>query len=300
MPNTSPYCPILTGKEAEEYRWEIISHIPSGVPFEPLMTIQITNSTTSEIIREAREKVVVAGKIYPVGVTTNSRNGVTSLAFLYPVFKAMEELGMVLSVHGEMPGAFCLDKEKLYLRNIAALHADFPDLKIVLEHITTREGRDFILSCGKNVAATITVHHLLLTLDDVLGNFLEPHNFCKPIAKYPEDRDALLEAATSEDPRFFFGSDSAPHLRHKKECAQGQAGIFSAPTALSLLVGLFEAYGKLRALEKFTSISGAQFYGLPINTNTIRFTKKEWIVPQQYDNIVPFMAGKTISWQMAQ
>lgn len=302
MPNTFPN-PILTGDDAIRYRNEIVSRLPEGYQglFEPLMTIQITDKTTKEIVRQARKSGVIAGKAYPVGITTHSENGITDFKKIHPVLEEMQEGGMVLSIHGELPGKFCLDREKLFLEHLCIINHEFPELKIVLEHITTKEARDTILLC-KNVAATVTVHHLILTLDDVIGVLLNPHNFCKPIPKRPEDRQALIEAVTNKDPKvfskFFYGGDNAPHTKENKECAQGCAGIFNAPVALPLLAQIFEAHNALEQLEDFTSISGARFYTLPLNNVQITLIKEDWTVPDHYGDLVPFMAGKTLSWRM--
>jgi dihydroorotase len=297
MPNTDP--PILTADDVLQYSHEIGLYCP---PLERLMTIQINNSTTLKIISEAREAGVVAGKVYPQGVTTNSQNGVTNFRSMYPVFEKMQEAEMVLSLHGEYPDPkiFCLEREFCFLPTLACLAQDFPTLKIVLEHITTREAVEMVSRLPDNVAATITAHHLVITLDDVVGGLISPHNFCKPIAKKPDDRRALIEAATSGSPKIFFGSDSAPHLREKKECSCGCAGVFSAPVALPLLVQIFEEHSKLDHLENFVSKFGADFYGLPQSSETIELVKKDWVVPNDYDGIIPFMAGQTLHWQIAE
>ncbi len=261
------------------------------------MTIQITESTTSEIVNIAYHLGAIAGKVYPVSVTTNSGNGVRDFEKLFPVFGKMEKIGMRLLLHGEKPDMFCLNREKQFLDILIKINKKFPELKIVLEHITTKEAVETVKSL-KNVAATITAHHLVLTLDDVVGNLLSPHNFCKPIAKFPKDRVALFEAATSGNPKFFFGSDSAPHLKERKECSSGCAGIFSAPVAIPLLAEIFEKEGRLNKLENFVSKFGAVFYDLPLNKERIMLVKEDWIIPQDYRDIVPFMAGKKLSWQV--
>ena len=305
MPNTDP--PILTGQDALNYRSEVLSAVPPCVNFEPLMTIQINDYTTPDMIKRAYQAEVVAGKAYPLGVTTNSRNGVTSFPKIYPVFEKMERVGMVLSIHGESPihSLFCLDREKMFLHTLEDIVAAFPNLKIVLEHITTKEAVELIEYLPKNVAATITVHHLLLSLNDVVGGSIEPHNFCKPVAKTPKDRAALWEAIKSGNPKFFYGGDSAPHLKEKKECAHGRAGVFNAPVALPLLVQLFEEHDALGKLEGFISVFGAIFYGLGLEGKRIELVKEDWVVPNCYNNvqsdivIVPFLAGETLQWQVA-
>ncbi len=296
MPNTAP--PIDGATRVKQYRTEIMESAPSW--FEPLMTIQLDSSTTPENVKLARQLGAVAGKVYPQGVTTNSENGVTNFKALYPVFEAMQKLGMLVLFHGEDPDKkiTCLDRERIFLSTLYGIATDFPKLKIVLEHITTKDAVEMVKQLP-NVAATITVHHLMLTIDDVVGGLLMPHNFCKPIAKMPEDKEALLKAATSGDPQIFFGSDSAPHLREKKECNCGCAGVFSAPVALPLLVQIFEEQGCLEKLNDFIGGFGADWYGIPRSTETIELGKKDWIVPTEYDGIVPFMAGKTLRWQIA-
>jgi len=300
MPNTNP--PILTAEDVIKYRHEIYECCwdDGWKEFEPLMTIQINDYTTPKMITQAKRAGVIAGKVYPQGVTTNSQNGVTNFGALYPVFREMQNLNMLLLLHGESPkpGVFCLDREEKFFSTLVAIAEEFPKLKIVLEHITTGKAVQ-VVSMLKNVAATITVHHLLLTLDDIVGGFISPHNFCKPIAKRPEDKKVLLMAATSGNPKFFYGGDSAPHLKENKECRQGCAGVFNAPVALPLLAQIFEECNKLDRLENFVSKFGADFYGLPRNSETIELIKKDWVVPDEYDGIVPFIAGQTLHWQIA-
>jgi dihydroorotase len=298
MPNTEP--PVVTGADAERYRKEILSVRPDGSPFEPLMTIKIVPSTTPAIVRDAAAAGVVAGKLYPEGVTTNSSDGVRDVLALGSVFAAMSDAGLVLCLHGESPDAFCLDREERFLFEVLPeLARSFPDLRIVLEHVSTAAAVDWVQhQPGTNVAATITVHHLLLTLDDVVGGMLAPHHFCKPVAKRPADRAAIVAAAVSGDPRFFLGTDSAPHPRAAKESAHGCAGVFTAPVALPLLATVFEEQGALAALEGFCSVHGAAFYGLPPNPGTVRLVREPWTVPADYDGVVPLNAGSTLPWQV--
>ncbi|MBM2817626.1 MAG: Dihydroorotase [Parcubacteria group bacterium] len=297
MPNTEP--PILDRMDAHLYYNEIHQYKrnQSYSGFSPIMTIQIKESTSPSMIEGASFEGVVAGKVYPIGVTTNSGNGVRDFGKMSSVFNRMQEIGMLLLLHGEKPDAFCLNREKEFLNTLLKINKKFPELKIVLEHITTRMAVWAVKELN-NVAATITAHHLLLTLDDVVGDLLHPHNFCKPIAKSPKDRVTLIEAATSGNPKFFFGSDSAPHLKERKECSSGCAGIFSAPVAVPLLAEIFEKAGRLDKLENFVSTFGAVFYDLPLNKDKITLVKKDWIVPESYAGIVPFMAGKKLSWQV--
>lgn len=298
MPNTKP--PILTAEDASRYRAEIIKNRGGYLNFLPLMSIQITPATTPEIIRRAREDGVVAGKLYPEGVTTGSENGVRDFNALDGVFAEMEKAGMVLSLHGEMPGVFCLDREVKFLEALSVITNRFPRLKVVLEHITTKAAVEFIKNAPSLVAATITVHHLYLTLDNVIGGLLNPHDFCKPIAKRPEDRDALIEAATSGIDKFFFGSDSTPHPRIYKECSEGRAGVFTAPAALPLLAEIFEKQNALGLLESFTSRYGAKFYGLPLlNNGKIKLVRKPMVIPLECHGIVPFLADRKIPWSIS-
>jgi dihydroorotase len=300
MPNTE--LPVLNERDVERYRDEIIkaSH-DSGFPgFEPLMTIQITESTSPALVPVAIGAGAIAGKIYPRGMTTNSENGVYDYKSIYPVLRKMEEYQMLALFHGESPksGVFCLDREVKFLRILRQIAAAFPRLKIVMEHVTTERAVECVLELPENVAATITVHHLFLTLDDVIGGKLKPHHFCKPVAKRPMDRRALFAAATSGNPKFFLGTDSAPHLKSAKECAEGCAGVFTAPVAPSSLIELFEKMGQLDSLENFCSGFGADFYELPRNQGEVTFIRDEWTVPATYDGIVPFRAGEKLQWWM--
>lgn len=297
MPNTDP--PILTADDAVKY-WNEIRSCCTG-EFEPLMTIQITEATTPSMIIDAKKVGVVAGKIYPHGVTTNSHNGVSDFRKIARVLYTMQQENMLLLLHGESPdpNVFCLDREEKFLSTLQRISTGFPDLKIVLEHVTTSDAVCAVMEL-KNVSATITVHHLVLTLDDVVGNLIAPHNFCKPLAKRPEDREVLLQAATSGNPKFFYGGDSAPHLKKNKECSHGCAGVFNAPVALPLLAQIFEERNALDCLGYFVSRSGAKFYGLVPSCEPITLVKEDWVVPGEYDGIVPFMAGKTLHWKVAE
>ena len=313
MPNTTPA--ILTGDDVRRYQAEIMKAVhdcfkPLKVAsayerFQPLMTIKLTGATTPAMIEDAREAGAIAAKLYPEGVTTNSEDGVSveKIEKLYPVFRAMENCGMVLSLHGEVPNVYVLDREREFLGTFEKLITDFLDLQIVLEHITTADAAYAVSSARKGVVATITLHHLMLTLDSVLcdkqgGNeFLNPHNYCKPVAKTESDRGTLLRAATSGSNKFFLGSDSAPHLRGKKECCSGCAGVWSAPVLMPLLIDLFHKCGQIKRLEAFTSQFGAEFYELRPNTGTVTYTDVEPLqITQELDGIVPFWAGKEIYW----
>ena len=296
MPNTGP--PILTAKDLVSYRQMIEKLIENKGDFQPLMTFRIRPSTTKEMVKELKAAGAVAGKLYPDGITTNSQGGVTDFKALSPIYQAMEQEGLVLCLHGEMPGVFSLDRESAFLEILMMLAWDYPGLRIVFEHATTADAINTVLDLPANVAATITAHHLRLTLDDVIGDKLNPHSFCKPIPKRPSDQEALLKAATSGNPKFFLGTDSAPHSVKDKECACGAAGVYTAPILLPLLVETFENAGKLDKLEAFTSQFGAVFYQLPINQSYIELVPQPWTVPERYDGIVPFMAGHTFQWSL--
>ncbi len=301
MPNLSPN-PVLTGADAESYRNTIMEEAAQQDirGFTPVMTIQITEATTPEMIIAARSAGVAAGKVYPLGVTTNSGNGMTITAMtkrMHAVWKAMSDAGMILCLHGEMPeSAYCLDKERDFLPTLRWLSQNFSSLKIVLEHVTTAEAVDTVLQLPRNVAATITAHHLKLTLNDVIGGSLDPHAFCKPVAQHPNDRQALRHAATCGSTKFFFGSDSAPHTSKAKH-ADGCAGIFSAPVAIETLVEVFEEQGKLEALSQFLTIGGV-FYGLPTPSRTIQLHRKPYEVPRDINGVKPYRAGETLRWQV--
>ena len=295
MPNLKK--PIVTGDDAWKYQGDIRRLCDKmGLKFAPLMTIKLTQATTPSTIRGAHAAGVVAVKLYPEGVTTNSEDGVSDVNALGEVFAAMAEIGLTLCVHAEEPGTFSLEREMAYLPRVARIAAEHPDLCIVVEHVSSEEAVLFVREAGPNVAATITAHHLVLTLDDVIGDKLAPHCFCKPIAKRPRDRRALRAAATSGDPKFFLGTDSAPHRTGDKECGTGCAGCFTAPMALPLLASIFEKDGRLEMLERFTSESGALFYGLPPSKETITLHRESWTVPS-HGPVVTFMAGSTLAWR---
>ncbi|CAM9099305.1 unnamed protein product [Ectocarpus fasciculatus] len=302
MPNTVP--PIKTVRDALAYRERIMGHVPEGVQFVPLMTLYLTDATTAADIIEARRSgVVVAAKLYPHGVTTNSQYGVTALDALDPVFAAMEESGVVLCVHGEASAADIdvFDREKIFVQSfLPGLVRRFPALKIVLEHITTIEAADFVASCGHNVAATITPQHLLYNRSDIFKGGISPHLYCLPILKREKHRQRLLEAATSGSPKFFLGSDSAPHSVDRKESACGCAGVFSSHAALPFYAEAFDSVGKLDMLEDFSSTFGCRFYGLPRNVERVELSRESWEVPLQYrfgeGQLRPLRAGERVNW----
>lgn len=305
MPNTRPRA-ILTGDDVVWYRYEIkrvLDEMPNRYPFEPLMTVEIRDSTTPRMIAEARRARAVAGKVYPLGVTTNSDEGLRDFDSerISETFQALQDVGMLLLIHGELDRERTLvtKREEVFLPTLLKLAEKFPNLKIVLEHVSTRAAVESVRQLGKNVAATITAHHLCLTLNDVVGYGIQPHHGCMPMPKDFDDRDALVAAAASEDHKFFLGSDSAPHPREKKECAKGACGVYTAPVLPQVLAEVFENVGCLERLEDFSSRFGAEFYGLPLNDDTISLTKTEWIVPEQIGSIVPFRAGNKLQWQLA-
>lgn len=274
MPNTLP--PVCTAGQVVEYRDEILRAVPPGVPFEPLLTFKVLPSVDPSSVGALVAAGTVAGKLYPAGVTTHSADGVRDPALLEPLFSEMERHNMVLCIHGEEPDAFVMDREALYLRRIEAIVTRHPGLRVIVEHVTTRDAVDFVAAAPANVAATVTVHHLLFTLDDLLGDCLRPHLFCKPVPKRPEDRAAIADAVFGGHPRFFFGSDSAPHPRNAKESVCGAAGVYTAPGALPLLAEAFVAAGVPLteaeagpSLESFCSRYGAEFYGLPLNEEQV-------------------------------
>ncbi len=294
MPNLLE--PVVDGAGVFAYRDRILDILATwDLDFTPLMTIKILPSTTKEMIVGAVKAGAIAGKVYPEGVTTNSSDGAKSMKALFPQFSAMQDAGMVLCLHGEDPGAFCLDREESFLHDLCDIVTVFPNLKVVLEHVTTAVAVQAIENYGDNVAGTITAHHLMLTLDDVIGGSLNPHAFCKPVAKRPSDRLALRKAATTSG-KFFLGSDSAPHRREKKECSSGCAGVFTAPILAELLAEVFEEEGRLDQLEGFTSKAGGKFYGLPPATGTLTLEKTPQQVPDLYQGVVPMRAGQPLQW----
>lgn len=275
----------------------------------PLLTFKLTARTNAALVRALKEAGVVAGKLYPEGVTTNSEDGISREMLCnprdYPTFMdalgAMEQEDLVLCLHGEMPGSFCLDREYHFMPFVWEITGLFPKLRVVLEHITTENAAYRVKAmamAGRRVAATITAHHLCLTLDDVIGDKIQPHNFCKPVPKTPENRLALRAAAGSGEPCFFLGSDSAPHLRTQKETACGCAGIFSAPVLPEVLVTEFEAMDALGKLPGFVSEHGRAFYGLPKAEGTITLKREIWTVPSEVEGLVWFRAGEVLPWRM--
>ncbi|HWQ12583.1 MAG TPA: dihydroorotase [Roseiflexaceae bacterium] len=293
MPNLVP--PVDSLARLEGYR-AAVRAAAAGHTFEPYMTLFFRGYSEEELV--AAKEHIIGVKLYPAGVTTNSAAGVQNLDDALPTLAAMERLGIPLLVHGETHG-FVLEREAEFLPVYGRLARRFPRLTIVMEHITTRQAAA-LLDEHPNLYATVTLHHLLITLDDVAGGLLRPHLFCKPIAKRPEDRDALLAAALRPHPKLMFGSDSAPHPRHAKESAGCAAGVFSAPVALPLLAELFERYGALDRLQQFVSGNARRIYGLTPPAKTVALEKRPWRVPARYGDVVPFRAGEELSWQVVE
>jgi dihydroorotase len=304
MPNLRP--PVTSVAAAESYRARIVAALPPGSMFTPLMTLYLTDATApADVVAARASGFVHAFKYYPAGATTNSDSGVTALERAYPAIAAMEREGVVLSLHGEVtdPDVDMFDRERVFVeRHLARLVRDFPALRIVVEHATTREAVQFVRDARQGVAATMTPQHLLWSRNALFAGGLRPHAYCLPILKREEHRQALVAAATSGDPRFFLGTDSAPHSRHAKEAACCGAGCYSAPLALELYAQIFEAAGALDRLEAFASEHGARFYGLPLNQGTIALVRSPWTVPETLpfgaDTVVPLRAGETMAWRM--
>jgi dihydroorotase len=306
MPNLKP--PVTTVDEALAYRRRVMDALPPGVGFRPLMALYLTDITPpAEIRRVAEEPDVAALKLYPAGATTNSDSGVKSLDGIYPVLEAMERHDVPLLVHGEVtdPDIDIFDREKAFIdRHLARITATFPELRIVLEHATTRDGVQFVRDASPRIAATLTAHHLLYNRNALLAGGVRPHFYCLPILKREEHRQALLEAATSGNPKFFLGTDSAPHPQGQKESACGCAGCYTAHAALELYAEAFETAGALDRLEGFASLYGADFYGLPRNRETVTLERSEWRVPDRFafggDSLVPLKAGEPLAWRLAE
>ena len=305
MPNLSP--PVRTSEQALEYRNRIIKALPNNTGFNPLMTLYLTDSTTKEdIINASSQEHVMAVKYYPSGATTNSDSGVTNLSNTYPALEQMQIEGMPLLVHGEVTDGDIdiFDREKVFLDVVLEpLAKKFPKLKIVLEHITTKEAVDLVEQSSASIAATITPHHLLSNRNHMLVGGIKPHFYCLPVLKRrTPHQEALIAAATSGSQRFFLGTDSAPHDKNQKESACGCAGVFSAHAAIELYAESFDRANKIDMLEGFASHFGPDFYGLPRNSETIILEKAPWQVPESYDfsssTVIPFYAGKELSWRM--
>jgi len=304
MPNLRP--PVTTTAQALAYRERVRAALPPGSRFEPLMTLYLTDNTSAGEIDAARASGAVIGvKYYPAGATTNSDSGVTAVERCYAVLERMEAADLPLSLHGEVTDASVdiFDRERVFIDTVLTpLTRRFPRLRIVLEHVTTREGVQFVRGAGPRIAATLTPQHLLLNRNAMLVGGVRPHLYCLPVLKREHDRVALVEAATGGEPRFFLGTDSAPHARHTKEHACGCAGVFSAHAGIELYAEAFEDAGALGRLEGFASFHGADFYGLPRNADRITLLREDHAVPAVLpygrDEIVPFRAGETLRWRL--
>jgi dihydroorotase len=306
MPNLKP--PMTTTAALADYRTRILAAVPTGLAFEPMLTLYLTDATTPEEIRRASGAgFVVGAKLYPAGATTHSDAGVTSIDKVWGALETMAEHGLVLQVHGEVtePGVDVFDREQAFIDRVLSRVVDrIPALKVVFEHITTRVAAQFVRASRKGVAATVTPQHLLLNRNAIFEGGIRPHHYCLPVLKREQDREALVAAATSDDPRFFLGTDSAPHAKHAKEAPCGCAGIFSAHAAIELYAEVFDQAGRLERLEAFASERGADFYGRTRNEGTITLRRERWTVPESYDygaggeRLVPFRAGGTLAWRL--
>jgi len=303
MPNLRP--PVTTAQQAMDYQARILQAVPAGLQFEPLMTLYLTDNLPPDEIVRAKAAGVVACKLYPAGATTNSDMGVTNIRNIYPVLEAMQREGMLLLVHGEVtsPDIDLFDREAVFIdQHLEPLRKDFPGLKIVMEHITTREAAQYVAAGNDRLGATITCHHLLYNRNALFTGGIRPHYYCLPVLKRETHRLALVEAATSGNPRIFLGTDSAPHAAHLKEHATGCAGCYTAHAAIELYAEAFEQAGALDKLEGFASFYGADFYSLPRNTSTITLRKQAWAVPESYAygdaQLKPLRAGDTLAWKL--
>ena len=305
MPNLKP--PVTTTEQAMNYRDRVLSAVPVGTKFEALMTLYLTDNTSADEIHKAAESEHVhAVKYYPAGATTNSDSGVTDITKSYSTIKAMAEAGLPLLVHGEVtdPSVDMFDREAVFIERVLKPMLDtIPGLKLVMEHITTKQATEFVAQAGDNVAATITPQHLLYNRNAIFQGGIRPHYFCLPILKREQHREALVEAATSGSNKYFLGTDSAPHSQSAKESSCGCAGMFSAYSAIELYAEAFEKARALDKLEGFASFHGPDFYGLPRNTETITLVKEEWTVPESLplagEKIIPMRAGETVGWKLA-
>ena len=303
MPNLRP--PVTTAQQAVDYRDRIRAAVPAGTAFEPLMALYLTDRLPPEEIARAKAAGVVAVKLYPAGATTNSDAGVTDIRLAYPTLEAMQKHGLLLLIHGEVADASIdvFDREAAFVdRVLIPLRRDFPELKIVFEHLTTKEGADYVRGADRCVAATITPQHLLYNRNALFTGGLRPHFYCLPILKRELHRQALVEAATSGSPKFFLGTDSAPHAAHLKEHASGCAGCYSALTALELYAEAFDNAQALDKLEGFASLHGPDFYGLPRNTDTVTLRRRTWTVPETVPfgdaTLKPLRGGDTLAWKL--
>ena len=303
MPNLRP--PVTTTEAALAYKVRIQAAVPKGVQFEPLMTLYLTDNLPADEIARAKDAGIVAAKLYPAGATTNSDAGVTDLRNTYKTLEAMQRAGLLLLVHGEVtsPDIDLFDREAVFIdTQLIPLRRDFPELKIVFEHITTKEAAQYVQSADTFTAATITAHHLLYNRNAIFTGGIRPHYYCLPVLKRETHRLALVEAATSGSAKFFLGTDSAPHPAHLKEHASGCAGCYTAHAAMELYAEAFDSVGALDQLEAFASFNGADFYGLPRNTGTITLARESWTPPESYAfgeaQLKPLRSGESLPWKL--
>jgi dihydroorotase len=304
MPNLRP--PVTTAEQANAYRARILAALPATAKFEPLMTLYLTDNTTShEIKRAGQSGIVHAVKLYPAGATTNSDAGVTDIRKAYPALEEMQRCGMPLLVHGEVtdPDVDVFDRETVFIERVMIpLLRDLPELRVVFEHITTKDAVQFVTGAPQHIAATITAHHLLYNRNAMFSGGLRPHYYCLPVLKRETHREALGRAAISGNPKFFLGTDSAPHAQHTKETACGCAGIYTAHAAIELYAEVFEKLNALDKLEGFASLYGADYYRLPRNTGKITLSKESWLVPERLSfgehKVVPLRAGENVAWKL--
>ena len=303
MPNLRP--PVTTAAQALAYRQRILAAVPAGLRFEPLMTLYLTDQLAPAEVERAHAAGVVAVKLYPAGATTNSDAGVTDLRKTYPTLEALQRLGMPLLVHGEVtdPAVDVFDREAVFIdTRLIPLRRDFPALKIVFEHITTREAAQYVAGSDAYTAATITAHHLLFNRNAIFQGGIRPHYYCLPILKREVHRQALVQAATSGSPKFFLGTDSAPHPAHLKEHATGCAGCYTAHAALEMYAEAFDAAGALDKLEAFASFHGPAFYGLPRNPGQVTLRRESWTPPERFafgeGELKPLRAGEALPWRL--
>lgn len=294
MPNTMP--PLKTPEALIAYRDEITGYAPD---FTPLLSFKMSPELTREDVFRLKEAGAIIGKYYPQGATTNSEDGVTGWKELSHILEAMEEAGLVFAAHGEDPNVFSMDRETAFIKDFDAISKAYPKLRMVFEHISTLAAAEYVLQAPERIAASVTVHHLLFTLDDIIGGGLNPHLFCKPVPKQPADRRFIQDIVLSGNPKFFFGSDSAPHLKEKKECFNGAAGAYTAPIAIPILAHFFEDNNALDLFEDFVSSFGAEFYNLPLNEEYIELQQEDWVVPDIMPyGVVPPLAGTTLGWKL--
>ena len=303
MPNLKP--PVTTAAQALDYKARILAAVPEGMQFEPLMTLYLTDNLPADEIARAKDAGVVAAKLYPAGATTNSDAGVTDLRKTYKTLEAMQKAGLLLLVHGEVtsPDIDLFDREAVFIdTQLIPLRRDFPELKIVFEHITTKEAAHYVQAADRFTGATITAHHLLYNRNAIFTGGIRPHYYCLPVLKRETHRQALVQAAVSGSGKFFLGTDSAPHAAHLKEHASGCAGCYTAHTAMELYAQAFDAAGALDKLEGFASFHGADFYGLPRNQGTVTLRRESWTVPETFAfgeaQLKPLCGGETLPWRL--